>query len=612
MDTDHYTNQPKKPKTDDGAAAPAASEKDVCIDVLEVSETHASTEHVARSVALLKEKDYDAAEESANLVLDDLPSLPTIAKAALTRGKAIINRAMAQMSQSGEGVPEEVFERVWSALLLSNRLNPECQETQEEIEKLSAFLRDQPFEFDDAVDFDVIVVGAGCSGVGTALMLTQTFGLDPSRVLLVERGEHVGESFRRWPKEMRFISPSFNQQGWTDSFDLNSISHGSSPAYSLHSEHPSGNEYATYLSAIAETNELQVRVRTEVECIRPDGDPEGPPRFSVDVSTAANPGEGGKATSETISARYIVWAAGEFQYPNGSSSSVRTTDSAEEKKQEEQEEQEDSASSGLPGSELCLHNSQVESWAKLEGDDFIVIGGYESGVDACINLSRAGKRCKVLAATPCWDVKTADPSIELAPYTAARLRDVTAPGFSPQPQLLAPLRVLSVERAEGGGFNVTAEWQQVKEAEDAPLREPVNVDLHQDPGEPGSTLVLHTANPPVLATGFQGSVVAAASHLFAFADDNHARKGCLGNAPLLTEDDESTKVPGVFLVGPQVQHDSLVFCFVYKFRQRFAVVANAICQGLGIDTKTAVAECRSNNMYLDDFQTCEDTCGDVC
>lgn len=89
---------------------------------------------------------------------------------------------------------------------------------------------------------------------------------------------------------------------------------------------------------------------------------------------------------------------------------------------------------------------------------------------------------------------------------------VTAPGFSPQPQLLAPLRVLSVERAEGGGFSVTAEWQQVKEAEDAPLREPVNVDLHQDPGEPGSTLILHTANPPVLATGFQGSVVAAASH----------------------------------------------------------------------------------------------------
>jgi hypothetical protein len=68
----------------------------------------------------------------------------------------------------------------------------------------------------------------------------------------------------------------------------------------------------------------------------------------------------------------------------------------------------------------------------------------------------------------------------------------------------------------------------------------------------------------------------------------------------------------VFLVGPQVQHDALSFCFVYKFRQRFAVVANAICGSLGIDTRAAVAECRGNNMYLDDFQSCKDTCGDVC
>jgi len=53
-------------------------------------------------------------------------------------------------------------------------------------------------------------------------MLTETFGLDKDRVLMIERGPEVGHSFRQWPKEMRFISPSFNQQGWSDSFDLNS------------------------------------------------------------------------------------------------------------------------------------------------------------------------------------------------------------------------------------------------------------------------------------------------------------------------------------------------------------------------------------------------------
>jgi hypothetical protein len=51
---------------------------------------------------------------------------------------------------------------------------------------------------------------------------------------LLERGEAVGTSFRTWPEEMRFISPSFNQQGWANSFDLNSVAYGTSPAYTLH------------------------------------------------------------------------------------------------------------------------------------------------------------------------------------------------------------------------------------------------------------------------------------------------------------------------------------------------------------------------------------------
>ena len=98
---------------------------------------------------------------------------------------------------------------------------------------------------------DVIIVGAGAAGIGTAFTLTHVFGLDPSRVLLLERGEAIGETFRRWPQEMRFISPSFNQQGWTNSFDLNSVAYGTSPAYTLHSQHPSGAQYAKYLQQLS-------------------------------------------------------------------------------------------------------------------------------------------------------------------------------------------------------------------------------------------------------------------------------------------------------------------------------------------------------------------------
>ena len=106
----------------------------------------------------------------------------------------------------------------------------------------------------------------------------------------------------------------------------------------------------------------------------------------------------GAQKEETLRARFVVWAAGEFQYPS--------------------EKSEDA----LPGAEHCVHNSRVRSWASLPGDEHVIIGGYESGVDAAVNLAKAGKHCTVLASTATWNVQTPDPSTELAPYTAERLR----------------------------------------------------------------------------------------------------------------------------------------------------------------------------------------------
>ena len=262
--------------------------------------------------------------------------------------------------------------------------------------------------------------------------------------------------------------------------------------------------------------------------------------------------------------------------------------------------------------------TSFSSQAGLPGDEYVLIGGYESGADAAVNLAKAGKQCTVLASTASWNVQTPDPSTELAPYTAARLREVTAAGFSPRPKLLAPLRVIRVEKAAAGGFNVIATWKAAEELKQTKLRKPVmgaEVDSTAETGAPGaegSELVMHTAQPPVLCTGFQGSVASAASHLFDFADESDATKGCLAGAARLTKDDESTKVPGVFLVGPSVRHGELSFCFVYKFRQRFGVVADAICRGLGRDTVAAVEQCRKMDMFMDDLSCCESTCGDAC
>ena len=91
--------------------------------------------------------------------------------------------------------------------------------------------------------------------------------------------------------------------------------------------------------------------------------------------------------------------------------------------------------------------------------------------------------------------------------------------------------------------------------------------------------------------------------LFEFGEST---EGCPGHSPLLTLTDESTKVPGLFLVGPSVQHGKLSFCFVYKFRQRFGIVADVIARGLGHDTSEAVARCREMDMFMDDFNGCKE------
>ena len=64
---------------------------------------------------------------------------------------------------------------------------------------------------------------------------------------------------------------------------------------------------------------------------------------------------------------------------------------------------------------------------------------------------------------------------------------------------------------------------------------------------------------------------------------------------------------GLFLVGPQVRQDNIIFCFIYKFRQRFAVVANQIARRLRVSTEP-LEWYRRHGMYLDDLSCCGDAC----
>lgn len=218
---------------------------------------------------------------------------------------------------------------------------------------------------------------------------------------------------------------------------------------------------------------------------------------------------------------------------------------------------------GLIGAEHARHYATVGRWQDVPGDEVFVIGGYESGIDAALGLARAGRRVTVLerGAAP-WLDADKDPSRALSPFTRQRL-DVAMKGGAIT--LTDGAEVIALEE-EPGGIRILA-------------------------GDGRSWLSTHA---PILATGF-ASGTASVSDWFDYNESG---------LPLLTPQDESTELPGLFLVGPEVSHNGHLFCFIYKFRQRFAVVARAIAGRLGADT-SALEAYRANNMYLDDLACCD-------
>ncbi|MBK1700334.1 NAD(P)/FAD-dependent oxidoreductase [Thiococcus pfennigii] len=364
--------------------------------------------------------------------------------------------------------------------------------------------------------YDVVVVGGGAAGVGVAVTLMDA-GIE--NFIVLER-HTVGASFALWPVETRFITPSFptNSIGM---LDLNSIAIGVSPAFSLKVEHPTGEEYASHLREVAEFFELPIRQHTEVMRITKEGN-----EFRVQTA------------DETLQAKHVVWAAGEFQYP-------RLT--------------------GLVGSKFCRHTATLTSYEELDGDDFIVIGGYESGVDAAYHLAHRGKQVRLFDKGCPWEDKSSDPSITLSTYSLERMCNAQ---FVAQVELFPDTPIASVTRV-GTVYEVTA--------------------------ADGRRFQTHV--PPLLAGGFEGSHKLVAD-LFERRDDGF---------PLLSEHDESTVVPGLFLCGPAVRHGNHVFCFIYKYRQRFAVVAKAIATSLGLPAP-ALEDYRKWGMYLDDLSCCGEEC----
>lgn len=351
---------------------------------------------------------------------------------------------------------------------------------------------------------EVVIVGAGAAGVGMALSLAKL----PSLSFGVLEAGRIGESFRQWPEQTRFITPSFHSNPFGLA-DLNAVDEVSSPAIVSGAEHPSGEQYASYLSVVARQHALPIVEGCKVLQVVPAE--EGGFVLSTDQGV--------------LHCRFLIWATGEYQFPD---------------------------LAPFSGAQWCPHYAQVSTWNDFEAPCYTVIGGYESGVDAAIQLIKLGRTVRLLARKSSWDPDSPeDPSLSLSPYTRNRLLRAQESG---RLEIVFGVDVLAVTQEAGGQYRIHA-------ADGRYWDEP---------------------QPPILGTGFlKGGGARQIAELWAWDDEGR---------PVLSELDESTRSPGLFLVGPQVRHDPLIYCFVYKFRQRFAAIAGHIAERLDIDDSALLAE----------------------
>ena len=368
------------------------------------------------------------------------------------------------------------------------------------------------------MEYQLAIVGGGPSGIGFGILLKQ---LGIKDFVILEKNQ-VGSTFFKWPKEMKLITPSFTGHGF-GLLDLNAITPDTSLAYTFQKEHVSGEEYGEYLTMLAEHYELPIKEGKEVSEIK-----FGKTQVSF------------KAGGEMMSAKCLIWATGEYQTPNDRP---------------------------FEGAEHCLHNSQVGSWDEIEGDEVVIRGGYESGMDAAYHLIQKGKRVTIVSRSKPWKSEEADPSLVLSPYTHERFEQAYRTG---RLTIKGNLEVLKVDYLDG------------------------QFQLYLTDGT-----TLRTQTRPILATGFKPGASQIAD-LFEWGEDG---------VPQLTEKDESTKQKNLFLLGPSVRHKNVIFCFIYKYRQRFAVVAKEMMDRLNLDYDEKVLEkYKRNQMYLDDLSCCEVKC----
>lgn len=367
---------------------------------------------------------------------------------------------------------------------------------------------------------NVVIVGSGPAGVGIASLLNQT---DIDYVVLEKRD--IGHSFLEWPENMEMITPSFPSNAFGQ-MDLNSICEATSPAFLIGKEHLTGREYSEYLTEVVKYHQLNIQTGTEVKSVRKQQN-----GWMLETNRGI------------YFAKYLVWATGEFLNPQ---------------------------MAGIEGAEHCIHSSLVKSTEEeIEGDGFVVVGGYESGVQMAYHLMENGKKVTLINPEEIDNLDTSDPSKVLSPYTTAKYDELAdSPLYN---EVMGT--VVGVAKMEGG------------------------YELRLEDGS-----VIETGEQPICATGFS-LVKKPIEDFISYRKD--------GSPRLNKETDEFLGHSNIYLSGPSVRHDNHIFCFIYKFRLRFGIIAEDILRKEGLEESEIsllIEKWKRHGLYLSDLSCCGDEC----
>ncbi|MFY0478649.1 NAD(P)-binding domain-containing protein [Achromobacter marplatensis] len=184
-----------------------------------------------------------------------------------------------------------------------------------------------------------------------------------------------------------------------------------------------------------------------------------------------------------LQAGFLIWATGEFQFPE---------------------------LAPFRGAQWCAHYAQVADWQRMKASRYTVIGGYESGVDAAVNLVKRGRNVRQLARKSTWDPHSPhDP--------ACRSRPIAGNG--------------STRRSTPAGSTSSSAWTS------SASRKTRAADFGSMPAMAATGT---TNRPRSWARGFlKGGGAQQIAELWDWDHDGRV---------MLTEADESTLTPGLFLV----------------------------------------------------------------